>query len=196
MIILQMEPSQRLGYGENGTQNIKDHKWFADIDWVKLYNKEIEPQFKPHLDHEFDTRYFDEEVTAEDPYLPNFASKLEEELDDHQFDDFSFEEPIYITPKTTKRPRASMVTKLMVTNSGVTVGRKTNNSQSHENQPLNISFNESIIPTTPEEEIQIQNNLTKPISQDAENLPNTNDYQTLGKYSITLQNLAPLCSDY
>jgi hypothetical protein len=46
---LQRDPKLRLGSGKSDHLEIKSHPFFRSVDWVKLFNKEIEPQFKPHL---------------------------------------------------------------------------------------------------------------------------------------------------
>lgn len=43
--------------------NIKNHPWFAPIDWEKLINKEIKPPFMPKIEHDVDTQNFDREFT-------------------------------------------------------------------------------------------------------------------------------------
>jgi hypothetical protein len=45
--------------GFNGANEIKQHPFFASIDWEKLYKKEVEPPFKPTLTGLDDMRYFD-----------------------------------------------------------------------------------------------------------------------------------------
>jgi serum/glucocorticoid-regulated kinase 2 len=58
--LLQKDPKKRLGCkSSKGSDEIKYHKWFANIDWKSLINKEIKPPFKPLLKSEFDTSYFD-----------------------------------------------------------------------------------------------------------------------------------------
>jgi len=92
--ILVIRPEQRLGYGINATEDIKAHPWFGDIDWVKIYNKQVTPPFKPHVRGEFDMRYFDQEVLAQDPSKLDFRHKIRNqrlELDG-AFDDFAFED--------------------------------------------------------------------------------------------------------
>jgi len=54
-----------LGSGPLGTRNIMNHPFFAGFDWDKLYNRQIEPPFKPHLRHIMDTKFFSEEFTGE-----------------------------------------------------------------------------------------------------------------------------------
>eukprot|EP01147_Barroeca_monosierra_P005054 gene5054-6966_t len=58
-------PTARLGY--NGAKEIKAHPFFKDIDWQKLYNKEIDPPFKPDLGGIDDMRYFDPDFTRQVP---------------------------------------------------------------------------------------------------------------------------------
>ncbi len=43
------DPEKRLGGGIHGTQGIKNHPFFAKMNWDKLYKRQIEPPFKPHL---------------------------------------------------------------------------------------------------------------------------------------------------
>jgi len=92
--ILKLDSANRLGRGNHGTEDIKNHPWFSEIDWVKLYNKQLEPPFKPHLKDASDTRYFDTEVTSEDPNVPLVNKKFSQmTLQDDPFEDFSFEDP-------------------------------------------------------------------------------------------------------
>jgi len=55
MKLLHKRPRLRLGMQKNGTQDLKDHFWFAGFDWDALVNKELEtpwiPKIKSALDH-------------------------------------------------------------------------------------------------------------------------------------------------
>lgn len=61
--LLQKDPTKRL----SDAQQIKNHKFFKDIDWVKLINKSYLPPFKPNVDNLLDTSNFDQEFTNEKP---------------------------------------------------------------------------------------------------------------------------------
>lgn len=63
--LLIKNPSQRLGGGPEDAKEIIRHPFFAPIDWVALYEKRIEPPFKPEVTSETDTSYFDQEFTRE-----------------------------------------------------------------------------------------------------------------------------------
>ena len=41
--LLEKDPNKRLGGGEKDAQEIKEHPYFKDVDWEKVYNKKIKP---------------------------------------------------------------------------------------------------------------------------------------------------------
>ena len=45
--LLVKDPKLRLGGGERDGEEIQEHPFFFGLDWVKLYNREIPPPFKP-----------------------------------------------------------------------------------------------------------------------------------------------------
>ena len=63
--LLEINPKKRIGYGENDSKQIKEHKYFSDVDWNKYMNKEIEPPFIPGFEGERDLKYFDKMFTDE-----------------------------------------------------------------------------------------------------------------------------------
>ena len=63
--LLVFEPKKRLGYGKDGTENIKNHPFFEEINWDDIWNKKIVPPFKPELEDELDLKYFDSQFTNE-----------------------------------------------------------------------------------------------------------------------------------
>ncbi|CAD8076208.1 unnamed protein product [Paramecium sonneborni] len=63
--LLQNDPTKRLG--ANGSQEIKNHEFFREIDWDRLYNKQIQPPFKPKVFGHKDLRHFDDMFTQEPP---------------------------------------------------------------------------------------------------------------------------------
>ena len=75
--LLNKEPQNRLGSGEEGSTLIKNHVFFESIDWTALMEKNVEPPFKPEVEDEGDTRNFDIQFTGESVRLT--PPKLEEE---------------------------------------------------------------------------------------------------------------------
>uniref|UniRef100_A0AAQ5ZYP1 non-specific serine/threonine protein kinase n=1 Tax=Amphiprion ocellaris TaxID=80972 RepID=A0AAQ5ZYP1_AMPOC len=63
--LLKKDPMQRLGGGPDDAKEIMQHKFFAGIEWQDVYEKKLVPPFKPQVTSETDTRYFDEEFTAQ-----------------------------------------------------------------------------------------------------------------------------------
>ncbi|TYG66035.1 hypothetical protein ES288_D06G235400v1 [Gossypium darwinii] len=47
--LLQKDASKRLGSGQGGSEEIKQHKWFKSINWKKLEARQIRPSFLPEV---------------------------------------------------------------------------------------------------------------------------------------------------
>jgi serine/threonine protein kinase len=54
--LIKRKPAHRLGL--NGPDEVKEHPWFRNFDWNKLYQKQIPSPFTPpHQQDNFDARY-------------------------------------------------------------------------------------------------------------------------------------------
>jgi len=60
--LLNRNPRHRLG-ATHDAKELKEHPFFADIDWNALLKKDVIPPFKPKLSSETDTSNFDPEFT-------------------------------------------------------------------------------------------------------------------------------------
>uniref|UniRef100_A0A8D0D3Z1 non-specific serine/threonine protein kinase n=1 Tax=Sander lucioperca TaxID=283035 RepID=A0A8D0D3Z1_SANLU len=65
--LFKRNPANRLGAGPDGVEEIKRHRFFASIDWNKLYRREMRPPFKPTVGRPEDTFHFDPEFTSRTP---------------------------------------------------------------------------------------------------------------------------------
>lgn len=99
--LLVKDPNQRLGGGPEDAKEIMAQEFFRSVDWEKLYRKEITPPFKPHVQSDTDTCYFDKEFTQAPVQLtppPARSGPLDtlEEMDEMQnnFVQFSFHNEI------------------------------------------------------------------------------------------------------
>jgi RAC serine/threonine-protein kinase len=62
---LKKEPTERIGSGIEDVMEVERHPFFGNIPFRLYEEKKIQPLFKPELDSETDTRYFDSEFTNE-----------------------------------------------------------------------------------------------------------------------------------
>jgi len=53
------QPALRLGYGPQGTENVKSHPFFKGLDWDAVFNKKIKPPIEIHISNDKDMKYFD-----------------------------------------------------------------------------------------------------------------------------------------
>ncbi|KAK6489576.1 RAC-gamma serine/threonine-protein kinase isoform X1 [Huso huso] len=63
--LLIKDPNKRLGGGPDDAKEIMRHSFFVGLNWQDVYDKKLIPPFKPQVSSETDTRYFDEEFTAQ-----------------------------------------------------------------------------------------------------------------------------------
>ena len=63
--LLIPNPKNRLGYGKDGAQKIKDHPYFEGINWQDAWDRKLEPPLVPQLKSETDLSYFDKMFTNE-----------------------------------------------------------------------------------------------------------------------------------
>jgi len=87
--LLKRDPNRRLGGGQADFADIQQAEFFSSIDWDKLYNKEINPPYKPDVRKgQEDTSNFDTQFTSEpvvDSYVP--VSTLDSK---ENFDNFTY----------------------------------------------------------------------------------------------------------
>eukprot|EP00940_MAST-03C_sp_MAST-3C-sp2_P000925 g925.t1 len=57
--LLVPKPSMRLGMQRNGPKDILSHPWFSGIDWGKLAQKRYKAPYRPKVENELDDRNFD-----------------------------------------------------------------------------------------------------------------------------------------
>ncbi|CAI2354434.1 unnamed protein product [Caenorhabditis sp. 36 PRJEB53466] len=94
--LLVKDPHQRLGGGPDDALEICRTEFFRPVDWEAMYRKEIEPPYKPNVQSETDTSYFDNEFTSQPVQLtpPNTRGALatvdEQEEMQSNFTQFSF----------------------------------------------------------------------------------------------------------
>ncbi|XP_071193678.1 RAC-beta serine/threonine-protein kinase-like isoform X2 [Salvelinus alpinus] len=63
--LLKKDPKQRLGGGPEDAKDVMSHKFFTSINWQDVVDRKLTPPFKPQVTSETDTRYFDDEFTAQ-----------------------------------------------------------------------------------------------------------------------------------
>ncbi|KAJ1958339.1 cAMP-dependent protein kinase catalytic subunit, partial [Dispira parvispora] len=81
--LLTHDLTKRYGNLKNGSQDIKCHRWLMEIDWVKLFNRQIPAPLIPQIAHTGDASNFDMypetsevygDFTAEDPFREKFPT--------------------------------------------------------------------------------------------------------------------------
>ncbi|XP_032686115.1 microtubule-associated protein futsch-like isoform X1 [Odontomachus brunneus] len=69
------------------------HAFFQHLPWDRLERRQLEPPFKPALDHTLDTRYFDTAFTTERPRLTPVPEQILTSMDQGVFRGFSYTNP-------------------------------------------------------------------------------------------------------
>ncbi|XP_067208043.1 uncharacterized protein [Linepithema humile] len=69
------------------------HAFFQHLPWDRLERRQLEPPFKPALDHTLDTKYFDTAFTTERPRLTPVPEQILISMDQGVFRGFSYTNP-------------------------------------------------------------------------------------------------------
>ncbi|XP_037031649.1 protein kinase C, brain isozyme isoform X1 [Bradysia coprophila] len=95
--LLTKNPQKRLGCGARGEEDVRSHLFFRRIDWEKIESREVQPPFKPKIKHRKDVSNFDRQFTSEKTDLTPTDKLFMMNLDQTEFNGFSYLNPEFIT---------------------------------------------------------------------------------------------------
>ncbi|XP_031622694.1 protein kinase C, brain isozyme isoform X2 [Contarinia nasturtii] len=95
--LLTKNPTKRLGCGDRGEEDVRGHLFFRRIDWEKIESREIQPPFKPKIKHRKDVSNFDKQFTSEKTDLTPTDKLFMMNLDQNEFNGFSYLNPEFVT---------------------------------------------------------------------------------------------------
>ncbi|XP_055314586.1 protein kinase C, brain isozyme isoform X1 [Sitodiplosis mosellana] len=95
--LLTKNPQKRLGCGDRGEEDVRGHLFFRRIDWEKIESREVQPPFKPKIKHRKDVSNFDKQFTSEKTDLTPTDKLFMMNLDQNEFNGFSYLNPEFVT---------------------------------------------------------------------------------------------------
>ena len=70
--LLQVDLTKRIGNLKNGVNDVKQHRWFAKIDWLEIFERRVKAPYLPKEEYE----HYDEEplyISSTEKYAKEFA---------------------------------------------------------------------------------------------------------------------------
>jgi len=83
--LLQVDLTKRFGNLKNGVNDIKNHRWFSQTDWIAIYQKKLRAPLVPKVGHPGDTRHFEQ---YDEPPKSVFERKHVENSFSEEFNQF------------------------------------------------------------------------------------------------------------
>ena len=77
--LLAPHPSERLGNLNHGSSDVKNHTYFSNMDWIKLQQKAITPDFIPAITDNYDSQNFQKRKD-------DFEKSIEPEKDNDKYE--------------------------------------------------------------------------------------------------------------
>ena len=121
--------------GKNGSEEIKRHPFFKDVNWNNIRNSKA--PFIPQLKNEYDTKYF-EKFEVKEPFYPTNKNKFKRK--DVEYVGYDFNKDNSENDLKTEYEQA------MKTINCVLKKSKSNKEENNENIDINIKLNDKIFP--------------------------------------------------
>ncbi|KAL3312010.1 Ribosomal protein S6 kinase alpha-3 [Cichlidogyrus casuarinus] len=112
--LFKRNPLNRLGYGQNGVENVKNHAFFNSIDWDRLYKRKVIPPHRPICASKEEVEYFDTQFKMDKPQPKESPGISPAALMDDLFRGFTFNAS---TPTRSLSQRRSKLFSNKVSNS-------------------------------------------------------------------------------
>ena len=91
-VLLERDPTKRIGFSERDADEIKEHPFFADIDWNAIAKKTHDTVYKPRVRGAEDTscidKLFTKEGLEETPVDPSVLNQKQKQA--AHFDGFTY----------------------------------------------------------------------------------------------------------
>jgi protein-serine/threonine kinase len=96
--LLCRDPQRRLGGGPSDGEEVKQDTFFSGVDWQAVFDRRVQPPFKPSVSRESDVKYFEEEFLQ----LPavNSEDNILGAQDVKYFEGFSYTDEIHYKIET------------------------------------------------------------------------------------------------
>lgn len=73
--LVTADVTRRYGNLKNGPADVKNHRWFKDLDWTDLFFKKIQPHYLPKVSSKDDTSNFEDWPESKEKSPPLGASE-------------------------------------------------------------------------------------------------------------------------
>lgn len=98
--LLQKSPEDRLCC-RDGVSELKQHRFFASLDWNLLEQRQIQPPYKPEIKSDRDTSNIDKEFTKQEvcmtPETPSTLARIQQS----EFEGFEYINPLLLSDELT-----------------------------------------------------------------------------------------------